>query len=91
MWIRWSENDELCRACILDSKSKFELWQQRAGTRFERWWREFKEKPEYQPSPFPFPPKRMTVADKLLQSFLVLAMILGSVRLLYWVIKYYVA
>jgi len=45
-------------------------------------WDRYRNNVEYQSSPFPFPPRRMTLFDKLHRDFIVLTSLVGAVWLI---------
>ena len=51
-------------------------------------WRRYKDEARYQSSPFPFPPKRMSLFDKLHGDFIGLLSIVGAVWLIFAFIRY---
>lgn len=76
----WEWKDVRNRCC---SKCEHQL-----ETPIQKTWREYKEKPEYQTSAFPFPPRRKSVFDKLHDDFLALVMLAGFVYVVFRVIKW---
>ena len=50
-------------------------------TPFQRNWRRFKEKPEYQRSAFPFPPRKVSVFEKIWSGIHGLLMVVGVIWL----------
>jgi hypothetical protein len=44
-------------------------------------WKEFKETPQYRSSPFPFPPLKMNLFEKLDSVFMALVMMVGIISL----------
>ena len=57
-------------------------------TSFEHEWRNFKETPEYRSSPCPFPPKRLSVGEKIESRIMGALMLVGGVWMLSNIIIY---
>ena len=70
----WEWKDVRNRYC---SKCELQL-----ETPMQKSWREYKEKPEYQTSAFPFPPRRKSLFDKLHDDFLALVILGGFVYII---------
>ncbi|MER9223781.1 hypothetical protein NKI48_34045 [Mesorhizobium sp. M0644] len=52
-------------------------------------WKKYKARVEYTPSPFPFPPKRKGLFEKLHDDFLALVVLGGVFWVIYKAVAYY--
>ncbi len=63
----------------------------RPETSWQRAWREYKDKPEYMSSVFPFPPRRKTLFDKLHDDLLALFTLAGFIGLAAALVRYVIS
>jgi hypothetical protein len=54
-------------------------------------WRRYKKEERYQPSAFPFPPRRMSLFDKLHSDFIGILMIIGIIWLGAKLLRYFLS